>query len=530
MFVPNVSSLRQRCEHRLGGRPAPARLALCAGQPGPADAASAADVSAAARAASTDASATAPPAASPYPIAEEGARLLAWARQQGAETVALAIVRFPPSQLRGVVALEALPAGRPLVRLPARMALHTRSDSGHRACPLPSRFCSPTFWSTCPWWVRLALMLLFERFKEDAQKRKFLEAHILQRPLRIWERDRLAGTSQAAQEDVPMRATWSNALPDAFDTTPLHWDADERAALQYAFLEQAVAEQQKQWDALYRRYLVSTFGSSSSDHGRWSGGADWRAFTDRITREEFYWALECARSRAFSGPCESTPFRDRVRLAAFSAALALSSWSFGWLQSDVALQAFLVLILAQSAYDFLYPRILKHTQGIELRKYVIAPVIDMFNHTSTVQSDVRYEFFYDAFVLAVTNRGFAPGEQVFISYGPRSNDELLLTYGFVEEHNPHDKYTVVDAERRTLVVLEHDGTVRDRQRVIEQYGSVKALRCLLQSELDAKPTTVEQDEAYVARSEREELARRFRLCKKRILRQALARLADDEVH
>eukprot|EP00166_Cyanidium_caldarium_P001198 ctg_1620.g303 len=98
------------------------------------------------------------------------------------------------------------------------------------------------------------------------------------------------------------------------------------------------------------------------------------------------------------------------------------------------------------------------------------------------------------------------------------------------EHNPHDKYTMVDADRGTLVVLEHDGTVRDRQRVIEQYGSVKALRRLLQSELDAKPTTVEQDEAHVAHSEREELARRFRLCKKRILRQALARLADDEMH
>eukprot|EP00166_Cyanidium_caldarium_P001197 ctg_1620.g302 len=130
MFVPNVSCLMQRRERRLGGRPAPARLAMCAGQPRPADAAPTADLSAAARAASTDASAAASPTASPYPIAKEGARLLAWARQQGAETAALAIVRFPPSQLRGVVALEALPAAT----APARCRrVSVRRHSGRRA-------------------------------------------------------------------------------------------------------------------------------------------------------------------------------------------------------------------------------------------------------------------------------------------------------------------------------------------------------------------------------------------------------------
>ena len=32
------------------------------------------------------------------------------------------------------------------------------------------------------------------------------------------------------------------------------------------------------------------------------------------------------------------------------------------------------------------------------------------------------------------------GSEMFISYGPRSNDQLLQYYGFVEEQNAHDIY------------------------------------------------------------------------------------------
>lgn len=50
-------------------------------------------------------------------------------------------------------------------------------------------------------------------------------------------------------------------------------------------------------------------------------------------------------------------------------------------------------------------------------------------------------------------RAWQAGEQVFISYGPRSNDHLLQRYGFVEPNNPNDVYRItglVDKVRTTL--------------------------------------------------------------------------------
>jgi len=67
--------------------------------------------------------------------------------------------------------------------------------------------------------------------------------------------------------------------------------------------------------------------------------------------------------------------------------------------------------------------------------------VDMFNHRSSVASDVAYEYFTNSFACGV-NQGSSPGEQVFISYGRRSNDQLLLYYGFVENDNPDDQCEV----------------------------------------------------------------------------------------
>ncbi|XLR27330.1 hypothetical protein S83_055230, partial [Arachis hypogaea] len=43
-------------------------------------------------------------------------------------------------------------------------------------------------------------------------------------------------------------------------------------------------------------------------------------------------------------------------------------------------------------------------------------------------------------IVFTTDRPYQPGEQVFISYGKKSNGELLLSYGFVprEGANPCD--------------------------------------------------------------------------------------------
>lgn len=50
--------------------------------------------------------------------------------------------------------------------------------------------------------------------------------------------------------------------------------------------------------------------------------------------------------------------------------------------------------------------------------------------------------FIRASLFCVVQKGWEAGEQVFISYGPRSNDHLLQRYGFVEANNPNDVYRI----------------------------------------------------------------------------------------
>jgi hypothetical protein len=78
---------------------------------------------------------------------------------------------------------------------------------------------------------------------------------------------------------------------------------------------------------------------------------------------------------------------------------------------------------------------------LSLKHYVISPVIDMINHDTSEASEVTYAPFQKSF-LVVSSRSYSRDKQVFISYGKRSNDQLLQYYGFVERNNPHDVFQV----------------------------------------------------------------------------------------
>ena len=89
--------------------------------------------------------------------------------------------------------------------------------------------------------------------------------------------------------------------------------------------------------------------------------------------------------------------------------------------------------------DFVLPKLLK------VQKYIICPVIDMANHVGVGASGiVSFEYFTDGFSLSATTTtslsSEGPGSEMYIQYGPRSNDQLLQYYGFVEKDNVHDVY------------------------------------------------------------------------------------------
>ena len=74
------------------------------------------------------------------------------------------------------------------------------------------------------------------------------------------------------------------------------------------------------------------------------------------------------------------------------------------------------------------------------RRFVMCPLVDLVNHSGGVASDLAYEYFLNSFSLAAG--ATRAGRQVLVSYGAQSNDELLQWYGFVEEGNAHDTYTL----------------------------------------------------------------------------------------
>jgi hypothetical protein len=451
----------------------------------------------------------------------ETTSFMEWARQAGIEIDGLCLEYFGRERLRGLVASETLPARSILARIPGYLALQTRSDDGARGCPLPPAVCAPDFWKGAPWWGRLALLLLYERYKSHPESAQELETRVLRRQLRRWERrpNQRRGPARVTESAMTL-VPWLQLLPTSFEERPLHWTPAERRQLQYPCLERAIIEQERKWRDLYARFTKQTFMER---------GIALESLGGLFSEHDFVWALDIVVTRAFSGPCETTPFGERWRQTCFAGALSLASWNTHLLDAAAALNVFLVVAMAQLVFDVLYPRIYRSLHGSPLKKYVIAPLIDLFNHSSRVTSTVSYEYFYDAFLLSVLDRTYSTGEQVFISYGKLTNDELLAVYGFVEDDNPHDTYKLWEPRSETMIILDAAGAVRNPE-MLPALSDV-ALAALIRDELGSKPTTLAQDQELRPESRRIELARRFRIAKKRILERALGRLEGvDEPH
>ncbi|CAM9701895.1 unnamed protein product, partial [Ectocarpus sp. 4 AP-2014] len=74
-------------------------------------------------------------------------------------------------------------------------------------------------------------------------------------------------------------------------------------------------------------------------------------------------------------------------------------------------------------------------------------------------------------------RGYREGEQAYISYGLKSNDELLQFYGFVEADCPADTY-VLDDVAKSLGVPGAKGGTPTKEVVIRRGAEVVSAETL----------------------------------------------------
>ena len=82
----------------------------------------------------------------------------------------------------------------------------------------------------------------------------------------------------------------------------------------------------------------------------------------------------------------------------------------------------------------------RHAGDEEIQGMV--PFWDMFNHAPPCDAHVRLNHDEKKGLQMITTRKVKKGEEVFNTYGPLRNAELLRRYGFVIPRNPHGGTTV----------------------------------------------------------------------------------------
>jgi len=301
--------------------------------------------------------------------------LIEWAGGVDIKLTSGLSVASTPSSGNALVSSRDLPSGSVVLTCPRPLVVSALSsgDSDYVAASL-SNVISRESWRKLPWYARLSLLLHF------------------------------------GDGDGPNRRRWREALPSSAEVNaPLSWSDATLASAQYPPLERATAAQREEWNAL-RTALSPSAAISSAD---------------------FELGMQLARSRAFSSP--DVRALD-VRPYALTALLVVAYVGLHLGPVENAANGAAVVVCANFLKDVVLPKV-----GNDVKRHIICPIVDMANHADKPNNkgNVELEYFTDAYVLALT-QDVRSGEQVTISYGERSNDQLLQYYGFVQQNNPHD--------------------------------------------------------------------------------------------
>lgn len=98
-------------------------------------------------------------------------------------------------------------------------------------------------------------------------------------------------------------------------------------------------------------------------------------------------------------------------------------------------------------------------------RVALVPWADMLNHNCEVETFLDYDKSSQGIVFT-TDRAYLPGEQVFISYGRKSNGELLLSYGFV----PKEGTNPTDSVELSLSLKKSDKCYKEKVEALKKHG------------------------------------------------------------
>eukprot|EP00752_Nemacystus_decipiens_P006075 g5483.t1 len=122
----------------------------------------------------------------------------------------------------------------------------------------------------------------------------------------------------------------------------------------------------------------------------------------------------------------------------------------------------------QWAFSMLFSRAIR-LGGLSTGEAVaLVPYADLFNHNPFANSyiDARQQGFFSKTdeVVVYADRSYKKMEQVYISYGPKGNSDLLLLYGFSLDRNPYNSVDV------TISLDENDELYEKKKMFLEEAG------------------------------------------------------------
>lgn len=314
------------------------------------------------------------------------------------------------ADLRGVALLDDIDEGEELCCVPRTSCLDLSAVEGSGS---PCEDMVPSaLWVSLRWYERLGCWLL-------AEKRRGAASHV-----------------SGYMGYLP--------TPDQFSDSPLDWSEEEVAQLCYPPLAVAIREQTDEIRGLFQAL-------------RTRGGP----MAGTVTEAELRWALQLVLSRAFTSSIKKP---SEVRVVAppppptDPATVAARMW-LGQLP--------VVGKMVMGPPPPPPPPALG--DGLEM---AMMPMLDAFNHRSSALNDCAYDGKRNAFVLTA-RAPLRKGAEAFLSYGKKSNDELLQLFGFVEESNPHDTFLSIGLEE--YLAAPSTGLFASSEASERRFGRLRAL-------------------------------------------------------
>jgi hypothetical protein len=187
-----------------------------------------------------------------------------------------------------------------------------------------------------------------------------------------------------------------------------HWTLEQRSVLETSPRGQALLQKQAAQELEWK----NKFAVVSND----------------MTWEHFAWCMEVVHSRAFQGTYGRSTLRSvGSALAPILAAILGIQYMDGNPDvSNVVLAALAALAAMPTVVNMVIP---------DNGEVVLLPVIDSANHSEEADSVIEYDPWSQSFSLTIGPKCLAVNPegptQLYISYGKKTDVELLLNYGFL---------------------------------------------------------------------------------------------------